>query len=70
MEPDLEQNYLELSASTGEALESIADRVEAVGDTRTAAELRALAAGDKPDAAAEPPKSRRAGNKPVTAEAS
>jgi hypothetical protein len=70
VEATLRQNYIELHESSGEPYESIAGRVESMGDTGTAAELRALAAGDAPEAVTEPPKERRAGNKPVTAEAS
>lgn len=70
MEDELKANYIALHEGTGESYESIAARVEAVGDKRVAAELRALAGGDAPEARTEPPVARTAGNLPVTTSAS
>ena len=59
----LQKNYLELSESTGESLESIAGRVESHGDKQTAAWLRSRAAGEAPagtDPETAAPQGRRA----------
>lgn len=52
----------------GESWESIAGRVETVGDARLAAFLRQRAAGGDAAAAVAPPVERSAGNKSVAAQ--